>query len=610
MTTTSRRKFLLTLSAVCASGAAAGGCTTPLFRGQSPEQAEFVDQTISEDDAAQLVRDYALPTGTHYVKLEAIGLVTGLERTGSDPPNSTARQRLLNEMKTHDVSKPESILASDATAMVHVRAFLPPGVREGDQFDVEVRLPKRSDSGSLVGGWLMASRLREAAVLGGTLRTGDVDGLAVGKVYTSEMFNKNDAEDGVRIARVLGGATATKSRPLGLRILRAHRTIKTSSIVAAAINQRFHYYDGSLKQGVATPKSDDYIELALPSRYKNNIKRFMDISSRIPVDESSSLRAQRMASLERELNEPTTTAEAAMQLEAIGKDAISVLMTGMNSPDPEVRFYASEALGYLDVAEAAPILGHIAATERGFRWHALTSLSTMDHVAAYDALSALLEQPSAETRYGAFRAMQTRNKRDPLIRGSVLGNSFAFHSIQSSSEPMVHFSRTHRPEIVVFGKDAEIQPPKFLFAGKKILLKAQADGQVKVTRFALGNDKDQSVVVSPLLSDIIQAIVEVGGGYREVFEGLSNAKDMGYLTARFVVDARPRLGRRFDRIEPDPDQPAGSPTPIRTATPVPDLFVNRLDAVDRKQPLDEPSYAEEEPGPTTWSRMKGWFGGE
>ena len=610
MMTTSRRNFFLTVSAVCAGGATVSGCTTPLFRGQSPEQAEIVDQTITENNGVELVRDYALPTGTHYVKLESIGLVTGLERTGSDPPSSPGRERLLEEMKSHDVSKPESILASDATAMVHVRAFLPPGVRKGDQFDVEVRLPKRSDSESLEAGWLMASRLREAAVLGGAVRTGDVDALAVGKVYTLEMFDKNDAEDGIRVARILGGATANKARPLGLRILRSHRTIKTSSVVAAAINQRFHFYDGSSKKGVANPVSDTYIELALPSRYKNNIKRFMDVASRIAVDESAALRGRRMADLERRLHEPTTTSDAAMKLEAIGPDAVSVLMSGMNSADAEVRFYSAEALGYLDVAEAAPILGQVAAAERAFRWHALTALSTMDHVAAYDTLSSLLDQPSVETRYGAFRAMQTRNKRDPLIKGEVLGKSFAFHAISTSAEPLIHFSRVRRPEVVLFGREAEIQPPKFLFAGKKILLKAQPDGQVKVTRFAPGNGKDQSVMVSPVLSDIIRAIVQVGGGYREVFEGLKNAKEMGYLNARLAVDARPRLGRRFDRIEPSDGQPTDSDSPVRTATPVPDLYVSRLDTDDRQRPVDEPSYAEEQPEPTTWSRMKGWFGGK
>lgn len=604
----SRRRFLWTLSA---ASLAASGCHAPLFRGQSPDQTELVDQVIAEDDGVQLVRDYALPTGTHYVKLEAVGLVTGLDGTGSDPPNSPARERLLNEMKSHDVDRPQSILASDATAMVHIIGFLPPGVRKGDKFDVEVRLPRRSKSTSLEHGWLMASRMREAAVLNGSLRTGDVDALAVGRVYTQALFNSNDEESGVKVARVFGGATALKSRPLGLRILRAQRTIKTSSIVATAINQRFHYYDGSRKRGVAQPKDDKYIELALPLRYKNNIKRFMDVASRVPVDESPALRARRLADLERRLLEPTTTAEAAMQLEAIGQDAIPVLMSGMNAMDPEVQFYSSEALGYLDVSEAAPVLAKTAAGERAFRWHALTSLSTMDHVAAYDALSELLDETSAETRYGAFRAMQTRNPRDPLIKGQVLAESFAFHVINTNSEPMIHFSRTRRPEVVLFGADAEMRPPKFLFAGPKILLKAREDGEVQVTRFAPGTEKDKSITVSPRLQDIIAGIVEVGGGYAEVFKAFKNARDLGYLETRLLVDTRPRLGRRFDRVEANPDTPEEPETQYRTATPVPDLFVSRLDANEKRSSdhVDEASYGEEQSGSGVWSKMKGWFGG-
>ena len=49
-----------------------------------------------------------------------------------------------------------------------------------------------------------------------------------------------------------------------------------------------------------------------------------------------------------------------------------------------------------------------------FRAFALAALSAMDDMAAYDALDQLLEVPSAETRYGAFRALWAMNPQDDL----------------------------------------------------------------------------------------------------------------------------------------------------------------------------------------------------
>src|SRR5690606_884563 len=117
------------------------------------------------------------------------------------------------------------------------------------------------------------------------------------------------------------------------------------------------------------------------------------------------------------------------------------------------------------------------------------------HVSAYDALTDLLSHNSAETRYGAFRAMQARNARDPLVRGEILNDAFAFHEIGSTGPPMVHFSRARRAEIVIFGYDQTVDPPTFLLAGRRIMVKRHDDQQVRVIRFEPG-EEDQVLVVS------------------------------------------------------------------------------------------------------------------
>ena len=89
------------------------------------------------------VSAYTHPYGMNYVKVEAVSLVTGLSGTGSDPPPTPQRAALLDEMKRREVANPNEVLASRNTSMVLVRAFLRPGIQEGDRFDVEVRIPSR-----------------------------------------------------------------------------------------------------------------------------------------------------------------------------------------------------------------------------------------------------------------------------------------------------------------------------------------------------------------------------------------------------------------------------------------------------------------------------------
>jgi flagellar basal body P-ring protein FlgI len=160
------------------------GCTSPLLLTSSSDVKDA--KTLAEltpeppQDGVLLVKDVSMPWGLNYITLEGVGLVTGLEKTGSDPPPSPQRSALIGDMQTYEVKNPNMVLASPETSLVLVRCFLPPGVRKGDRFDVEVRIPSKSETSSLRGGWLMRARLRETAILENALRTGHVEGLAEG----------------------------------------------------------------------------------------------------------------------------------------------------------------------------------------------------------------------------------------------------------------------------------------------------------------------------------------------------------------------------------------------------------------------------------------------
>ena len=585
----------------------AAGCSTPLFRGQSPESKELSDIVADEGSTGpRFVSDLAVPVGTNYQELHSVGLVTQLEGTGSDPPPSPLRDLLKKEMQTHNVRRPEEALKSLDTAMVLVRGFIPPGARKGDTFDVEVSLPARTETTSLRGGWLMQSRMRETAVLDNDVHTGHVAALAYGPIVIDALFDKS-GDDVLQVrGRVLGGGIVQLEREMGLAIRGEHTSVKTSTTIGHAINERFHDFDHGSKKGLANPTRDNYLELKVHSRYQHDVSRYIQVVRNIAIGESPVERIARLAELEKELLEPTASRLAALRLEAIGKEAIPTLRKGLAATDPEVRFHAAEALAYLDEADAVPALFDAARTERAFRWRAMSALAVLDQYSAQEALLELMNVSSAETRYGAFRALRARNSRDPLTRGEVLGDEFAMHVMTTTGEPMIHISRATRPEIIFFGYGQKLEDPNFLFAGKHILIKRQNENSVKVSRF-LSADETKQEICSTNLEDVLRTVVKLGGGYADAIDAIEEAKTKGLLEGRVEIDALPRPNRVYDREAAD-HATAGHES--NSSEAIPDIFLDRLKR-DQSEP-DKPRATNDlnglSPEERTWfDRMTLWM---
>jgi flagellar basal body P-ring protein FlgI len=599
------------------------GCSGPFIRSQSPEPE-------IEMPTAKLVGDFAVPYGMHPVKVESIALVTNLPGTGSDPEPGGPRDELLSEMRAYGVDHPAKVLSSGTSSLVLVRGYLRPGIQEGDHFDVEVRVPSRSGTTSLRGGWLMETRMSEMAVLKGTLHEGSVLAKAHGPLMVDPSAErKDDNHVAAGRALVLGGGRVLKSRPLALVLKPDHRSIAVSSQIGAVVNRRFHTYVGGTKKGVANPKDDQHVELIVHPRYKDNVERYMQVLRAIALKESASQQMARLGLLERQLLDPITAATAALRLEAIGKEGVSVLKAGIKSADPEVRFYAAEALAYLDDKEAAAPLAEAARDVPAFRAYALAALSAMDDFAAYEGLRGLLDLPSNETRYGAFRALWAMNEQDPLVRGERLSDQFSYHVLDTMGPPLVHVTRSYRPEVVLFGHDQRLQTPFVIEAGKDIIITGK-DDRVTAARFS-ANEPDQKRVVSTKVDECIRAIVELGGAYPDVVQALQQAKSKGALASRFAIDAVPSGGRRYDRgsmpgshgreadaqtdlahgdgetdDNGDSDEAGDG---VMVANPVPGLFDKGRTTLDKASPASRPAETSDEGSSEKQPRAaRSWLG--
>ena len=570
-----RRHIILLVS--CTIVITLGGCSWfngLTMRSQSPDEPE------AETPHRRLIGDIAVPYNVQPTRIDAVGLVTGLHGTGSDPTPSPERAALLEEMQTRGVTNPNSVLASGDVSLVVMQGLMRPGIQQGEHFDIDVRVPSQSETTSLRGGYLLETRLSESAVMGGRLHRDKLLGLAKGPVMVDPTADAKKDKIMMCRGRVLAGGVALKSRPMGLVILPDYKNVKTSSRVAIAVNKRFNVFEKGVKTGMAKAKTDDFIELTIYPRYKDNIERYIRVVRALAISESSPERMQRIQGLERELLDPVSAAEAAVQLEAIGTDGVEGLLKGIKSKDVEVRFYSAEALAYLDRREAAEPLAEIARDQPAFRVFALTALSVMraDN-SAYEQLRGLLSSPSAETRYGAFRALWTLSPRDSLVKGESFGGQFNYHALDVGGPPMIHVTRSRLAEIVVFGRDQRFLTPLAVNAGNDILVKSTGGDEVVVSKYSV-HEGDQKRSVSSRVDDVIRAVVELGGTYPDVVQAVQEAKNLGALSSRVEVDALPEAGRLYDRIvqgEQDEndrsgDQSESEHVKATPASPMPELF--------------------------------------
>ncbi len=511
----------------------AAGCAGPAIRSQSPE-LEALSQLEAD---TKLVGDYTAPWGLNAKRIERPALVTGLADTGSDPPPGPQRQTLLSDMQGRGVVEPNALLASRSTSLAWVHGYLPPGVRKGDRFDVFVEVPPDNDTSSLAGGWLMETRMAEMAVIGNTIRDGHELGVAEGPLLVDPVSGGTlDSKSKIR-ARVPGGGIALTDRDLGLVLAAEHRSFAMSKRLGDWINRRFHAVIKGAKRGVANPQTDRYIELEVPPTYRHNLARYIRVVQSIAVIEPPGGRHARMQLLSRQLEDPVTAPIAALRLEAIGKEAIPTLRTALDSKDPEIRYAAAEALAYLGESVAAPHLAEAAANLRSARPSALAALSVLDDANGVDALQSLLASRSAETRYGAFRALWRMDPDLPLVRGDRIGDACSIHVLDVDGPPLVHVTRSHRPEIVFFGTEHDVADGLRAEAGSSIVVVVEGD-VATVSRFTPGQS-DQQAEVPATAERIVRSIIELGGTYPDAVQFLQQASAARGLTSRLAFDALP-----------------------------------------------------------------------
>lgn len=547
--------------------AALTGVGTPRAWAGGNKATAKVDETVA--DLASVSR------GTD-IHVMGVGLVIGLDGTGSAPSPSAERQRLLDEMRKARVLQADKILDSPDTSLVVVKGRIPSGISTHDRLDVEVELPPGSTTTSLKGGWLIETRLTEVGIAGGQMREGQFLATAGGPL----MIGTGDDPKIVKSGRVLGGCRVRNDVPYLLLIKENRQSGKTAALLQMVINRRFHQHEGNDEKGMVNAKSDKHLVLKIPHAYHHNQFRYFQVVHLLPIIDEPNLRAQRLDRWSKELLDPATAGISALRLEGIGKNASGILKTGLESPNAQVRFFSAEALAYLDDPAGVDVLAHAVTNLPEFRAFGLAALSAMSEPAAGLRLRALMNEPDLAVRYGAFNALRVRDEFDPFLgRVRVLrdppapevdeenpqaitlaairrrqdrpDDPFSLYVVDCDGPPMIHATRDGRCEVVLFGRHQRLLTPAVLGNGDVLLNASDGDRTVQITRIEpqRANAQEWRITAPLELVEVVREVANLGASYPEVLEILQAAERQKNLPGPLVFDSAPVPNRAYDEAQ-------------------------------------------------------------
>ena len=566
----------------------------PSLTGKRQKDEDDEDNDFETRVETPLLSDYISVQGNNMVVLRGVGLVTGLNGTGGDPPPSHLRTQLREEMVRRGVEDAGFILKSQNTAMVVVTAYLPPMVRNGQKFDVRVALPPNSNATSLKGGYLLETRLfEEQTVQGRGALKGHEYAVASGAILTAlGVKNSVDTKNAMlRRGSIPGGARSKTSRDLEVVLRNDVRSLRNSKRISEVISERFHHYNQyGQREKLADAKTDVLISLKVHPSYRNNFPRYQQVIRSIAFKETEVARRMRLEMLSQEILDPSTASRAALQLEAIGTDAVPFLEPALESDSPEVRFHAAIALAYLGDSSGVPILEQAAADEPAFRVYALAALSVVNDANGVMSLRNLLENESLEARYGAVRALHENSPRDPALGTQTVDGQFILRRIAGDEHPMVHVTRYRSPEISVFGTNQQLRLPVVLSAGHKFrVMGRDGDRTLIVTKYEVGMEPVRRQVSTKLV-DVVEALGELGAHYPDIVQLLIEADQQHNLAGELGIDRLPQAGRTYVRNSDSESATVDGKSSSRSRKVgsealIPDLF----DRVDEEQHVEDES---------------------
>ncbi|MEO1129465.1 MAG: flagellar basal body P-ring protein FlgI [Planctomycetota bacterium] len=501
----------------CAATALVGlasSCTTTRERAPRATEVDVVTR-----DIAQILTDtigaQAQLSGMNPQLVSGYGLVVGLNGTGSGDVPLSIRIMLEEEMSKLGVGKaggplenvaPSRMIDDLNTSVVMVQAVIPPAAPEGTRFDCSVATLPGSSTTSLEGGRLYTTDLRRGLPVPGGPDTAVV-ARASGTLFINP-FNDPGADTGAEEAGVVrtrgvildGGSVLNEFTPVLVLDNPSHSRARS---ITAAINARFPQRTNRLPVGRGI--NDETIEINVPLEYRGDVEDFFQILLHTRVDRTFPEQwARRYTEALKE--QPQLAEPLSWCLQAVGNVSLPFIRPMYVYPEVVPRFAALQAGARMgDPTTRAHLEDLVLNGPPAVRTDAIGLLSNLGPDPRINQfLLDMLSSPDLDIRIAAYEGLDRR--ADPRIQTyyAELDRKFRVDLVPSA-EPMVYFTQSGTPKIVLFD-DLTVNQPSFVsgWNGRLMLSSDASSGRVRMFYRDHRGNESQVNELSPRVVEMLR----------------------------------------------------------------------------------------------------------
>jgi hypothetical protein len=403
------------------------------------------------------------------------GLVVNLNNTGDTKAPNAVRDYIVKEMDKHKwgsslvgIKTPQPIeaLRDPRLAIVQVDGYLPPGIRRGQRFDIQVSSLPDSDTTSLAQGDLFQTDLRIMGANpndpGGAV---NVFARAEGPVFVNPAYALNSspgddpaAKRSLRMGIIMNGAAAWQDRSLGLRIRQP--SLRLSKYIEGRIDTRLQ----EIKPDVIAQAEDEaLISLYVPFNEDGDWEHFAGLVTHLYLNSSPEFSAVKARQLADEAVKPDAPLlDISYAWEGLGKIALPIIQERglMAHANPDVAFAAARAAAYLGDPAAPAALATIA-TSKGnkFQVNAIEVLGSLQNSPSInEMMRPLLNSDDALVRIAAYKMLAKNGDRGSVFSRN-LKKGFALDVVRSEGPPVIYASRMGQPRLAIIGNRTSLDLP-------------------------------------------------------------------------------------------------------------------------------------------------------
>lgn len=469
---------------------------------------------------------------TQPLPISGFGLVSRLRGTGNNQQIPTAvrnyiiKEMVKNGIGSHNAAEekritPEEMLNDPSIAVVRVDAYLPPGTRDGDRFDIQVSSLEGSTTSSLAGGSLYRTELKVDGA--NTIQPAykvDVMGLAQGAVFVNPSYLLGGAgastpagKNSLRYGVVMQGGIASETRPLVIKLRQPQRSL--ARVIEILIEERFANYRTQPTEKFASAKDEGIVVVVVPRQFNGDWEHFAGIVNHMFLTSSPNVRTLKAKALADEAVKPGAALEDISYCwEAIGPTSIPYLAPLMSHESQDVAFAASRAGAYLGDGSAVDSLTRMALSSgHAFQLNAVQILGSLTPSPQVNqALRTLLASDQSTVRVEAYRVLARNN--DPSIYSKQIGNKFVLDIVPSEGKPIVYASRSGVPRLAIIGNKPSMNLPAMFSAMDDQLTISSSGNQKAVTIYYRGPSVREPVTIhsNPDLAEIAARLGGEGTG--------------------------------------------------------------------------------------------------